>query len=97
MDTKQWRLLIKKLRRAFPTERPVQVRFRKAKSNYGTAYFSSYGYKIAIDSSQSVGGQIDTLLHEWAHVYAIDQAAQHKGNWGHVFAEIYESWTRDFE
>jgi len=97
MNTKEWRLLIKRLRKHFPVDAKVIVRRYPIKTACGmTTFNGQWEFRIAVNSDQTETGQIDTLLHEWAHVLAVQQAYKHEGPWGVLFAEVYDSWTRDF-
>lgn len=97
MTTKEWKALIKQLKTRFPVSMPVEVRRCPAKRNAGITSFDGDTYRIRIDSTQDVDGQVDSLLHEWAHMLAIDLSYQHKGMWGVLYAQLHEAWTRDFE
>jgi hypothetical protein len=97
MKTREWRALIRNLRKHFPVSGTVTVRRRPIKRNCGLTTFDGCDYSIRINSNQPRTGQIDTLLHEWAHVLAIEQAYRHEGPWGVLFAEIYSDWTKNFE
>ena len=96
MKTKEWRALIRHLREHFPVEQPVTVTRRKnLKGCHGLTTFDGTRFHIRVQSSQERSGQIDTILHEWAHVCAIEEAYTHKSRWSTLFGEIYESWTKD--
>ena len=89
-----WKELLKLLRKNFPIERSVSVHRLKILKNNGVTTFKDNSFIIYINSEQSSEGQIDSLLHEWAHVRAIDEACQHKGRWGELHGEIYEIWEK---
>ena len=97
MKTREWRTLIRRLRERFPVQGTVTVLRRAVKCDCGLTTFNGNDYRVRINSDQSDQGQIDTLLHEWAHVCAIEQAYRHEGPWGVLYAEIYDAWTRNFE
>lgn len=100
MTTTEWRALIRQLRKRFPIDGVVVVIRRKMKCNCGLAVFKGfdgYRYRICVDSDQTLQGQVDTLLHEWAHVCAIEEAHGHRGCWGRWHGDIYDSWTKDFQ
>ena len=97
MNNTEWRALIRRLRKHFPVAGRVSVRRCPAKSYCGITRFDGNNYSIRIDSTQPRAGQIDTLLHEWAHVLAIEQAYRHEGPWGTLYASIYDAWVRDFK
>jgi hypothetical protein len=97
MNTKEWRKLIGMLRKTFPVNGKVIVRRYPMKKTCGITRFNGSGeYRIGVGSNQPRVGQMDTLIHEWAHVLAIQQAYTHDGPWGVLFAEVYDSWSRDF-
>jgi len=97
MNTTEWRALIHNLRKRFPVSGTVTVRRYPSKRLCGATTFDGRNYCIRVDSKQPRIGQIDTLLHEWAHVYAIEQAYTHGGPWASIFGEIYTAWTDNFE
>jgi len=97
MKTREWRALIRKLRERFPVQGQVTVRRYPTKKDCGLTTFDGSNYRVRVNSDQPDGGQVDTLLHEWAHVRAIEQAYRHEGPWGVLYAEIYDAWTKDFE
>lgn len=94
MDIKLWRNLLKMLRQNFPTIRPVVVKRVNKKDSESTTFFDSHQYNIYISTNQSVSAQIDSLLHEYAHAKAIDEACQHHGRFGSLYGEIYQAWEK---
>ena len=97
METQKFRAVIRCLRKHFPvTQRVKIVRRCITKGDTGLTTFDGNEYRIRIKSNQDSGGQLDTLLHEWAHVCAIEEAYEHRGRWATLFGEIYDAWTRDF-
>jgi hypothetical protein len=96
MTTSEWRLLLKNLRRRFPVESPVTVRKRQ-KVDCAVTIFDGKEYRITISSDQPDIGLIDSILHEWAHVRAIEEAYQHNGRWADNYGEIYQSWCDGFK
>jgi hypothetical protein len=95
MTTVAFRRLLAYLRKAFPVGCGVNVR-RCVRKESASTTFDGRQYRIRINRLQDHRGQVDSLLHEWAHVRAIEQAYQHDGTWGQIFAKIYESWAQDF-
>lgn len=87
-----WHKLVKFLKINYKTARPVYIRRVKNLKDSGYTYFDEAKITIKVKTSQSWDGQVDTLLHEYAHAYAIDQACQHAGSWGDIFGKIYQSW-----
>ena len=103
------RSLIDALKAECTLSLPVRVYVRDSITRYsdadGYADISKTGktYVIMIDSNQDQRSQIDTLLHEWAHLLdwdarGVDKAADHDwhdGVWGKQFARTYrvfEAW-----
>jgi uncharacterized protein (DUF2344 family) len=96
MRDTEWRELIRKLRKSLPIDTPVSIRRVKLKADAGLTIFDGAKYVIKIASNQSFGVQIDSLLHEWAHALAMEEAYRHKANWGIHYAKVYESWEQNF-
>jgi len=96
MKTSKWRALIRRLRKHFPVEAAVSVCRRPVKCDCGLTTFDGRTYRIRINSDLSEQAQIDALLHEWAHVAAIDEAYRHRGRWATVHGEIYDAFCRNF-
>jgi len=61
-----------------------------------TIGLASGDFRIYVDSLGDPQSQVDTLLHEWAHVLAIEEAYEHRGRWSAFHGEIYDAWARDF-
>jgi len=97
METKNFRALVKQLRTSFPISSTVIVRRSQAKKNCGNTTFDGNCYRIRIQSNQSTTSQIDTLLHEWAHVCAMEAAYKHEASWALLFGQIYDAWTKNFK
>jgi hypothetical protein len=90
-----WKGLLKMLRKTFPISCKVVVRRvpKTWQNAHGTTNFvNNSKFYVYINNNYSADSQIDTLLHEWAHVKAIDEAMQHKGKWGELHGEIYQAW-----
>jgi len=72
----------------------VAVIRRPCKKFEGSTRLNSIGdYTIYVNSDLEWSGQVDTLIHEWAHVLAIEEAFEHGDSWGLKFAEVYRSIT----
>ena len=97
MKTCCWRSLLRKLRKHFPVQGTVKVIRYPVNCDCGLTTFNGRNYRIRINSNQPDAGLVDTLLHEWAHVCAIEEAYRHEGPWGVLYAEIYDTWTRNFD
>lgn len=89
-----WRALLRMLRQNFPIERPIVVKRIKKKKDNGTLSFYNNKFYIYIDTTQSAEGQIDSILHEWAHARAIEEACEHAGTWGEHYGHIYQTWEK---
>jgi hypothetical protein len=96
MNTTKWRALILFLRTKWPISCPVVVRRYPSKKVCGRTVFDGGRFRICVSTLQDGGGQKDTLLHEWAHAYAIDQAYHHDARWGAIYSDIYSTWEKDF-
>jgi len=96
MTTSRWRTITAKVRKRFPVETPVTIR-RKKMSDAGLTTFDGRQYHIYIDFKQNDSAQVETLLHEWGHVIAMEQAFKHKGPWGKIYGNIYEWWFHGSE
>jgi hypothetical protein len=97
MNTKEWRALIRFLKKRFPLRVPVGVVRRPYKKLSGWTVLAVDRFVIRVSTEQDVQAQIDTLLHEWAHAKAIDEAYAHKGRWGEIHGEIYDAWAEDYD
>lgn len=95
---KKWRLLLWYLRKRFPVQQPTRTMRRKLgkKADLGLTTFNGHSYRVRVHDCQDYSGQIDTLLHEWAHVLAIEEAYQHKGRWAEIYGELVETYYNDF-
>jgi len=97
MTTQKWRALVRNLRKCFPLDAPVRVSRRPAKKNHGITTFDGRAFRIYVNADQDKTGQVDTLLHEWAHALAISQAYAHGPQWSVNFAAIYTLWASNFK
>ena len=97
MNTRELRALVRKLRKRFPVPGKITVRRYPAKRNSGVTTYDGRVFRIYIDSSGDKSSQVETLLHEWAHIRAIDEAYRHGRAWGRHYAEIHESWTHNLD
>ena len=98
MKTCDFRKVIRALRKNFPVSASVEVKRLLMKDNLlGLTCFSGRYFKIRINSSQCSEIQYDVLLHEWAHVCAIDRAHNHDATWGTIYADIYNTIVEKLE
>jgi len=92
-----WRKRVSALRKNFPVDGSVRVVRRPCKRLAGFTTTDGCGnYTIKIDSRLSWDAQIDTLIHEWAHVLAIAEAYTHRGRWTKHYADVYDFADREF-
>jgi len=91
LNNKNWRALIRMLRKQFATESTVEVR-RCPMIDNGDLQLHGNTFKMRINSALPKGGQIDALIHEWAHVLAIEEAYRHEFAWGIAHAAVYSVW-----
>ena len=98
-QTQKWRALIRDLRKHFPVAQEVTIRRRVVsgkKTPSGLTIFNGRSYWVRVKANQDWQGQVDALLHEWAHVRCIEEAYNHGAHWATTYGEIYNVWTRDF-
>ena len=97
VKTQKWRALIRNLRRRFPIDGRITVTRCSCKKWCGICRTDGAGnFRIRINSSLDWSGQVDALLHEWAHVLAIEAAYKHDRQWGEFYTEIYRTWEDNF-
>jgi len=96
MNTADWRILTRWLRATFPVSMPVLIRRWPMKRQAGMARFNGCDYRICISTLQDEAGQKDTLLHEWSHVLAIEEAYQHQGRWAEFYGKVFHGWEKEF-
>lgn len=97
MNIKEWRALIRKLRKRFPVGCPVKVIRRAVKCDCGLTVFDGRRFRVRINALLDIQGQVDTLLHEWAHLLAIEEAYEHYGRWAEMHGKIYDAWQKGFK
>jgi hypothetical protein len=65
----------------------------------GQVTFDGTDYMITISSRLDSQAQIETLMHEWAHVLAIEEAYEHGESWSSMYSHVYkfvdEHWTEE--
>ncbi len=92
MKISDFRKVIRALRKNFPVGASVKVERLPMKDDLlGRACFTGKYFKIQVNSNQSNTVQYDVILHEWAHVCAIDRAHSHDATWGVIYADIYDT------
>ena len=75
----------------FPAGKPVRVRIERF-SGDDQGYCEDRGNEwfIRVRSTLPIHGQMETLLHEWAH--AVVGAVNHGKKWGERHQRIYQRW-----
>lgn len=96
MKTQEWRALLRQLRKAFPVATPVIVR-KRVKFDCAGTYFDGYRYHVTIRKKQTDTELVDSILHEWGHVLAIEDAYQHDGPWAVKYGKVYQEWCDGFK
>ena len=97
MNNRDWGTVVRALKKRYPTERPLTILRRKRIGTEGVTFFSDRSFKIVIQKNQSDSSQIYSLIHELAHVRAIEQACQHKGVWGELHGAMIDEWMSEFQ
>lgn len=92
MTTSEFRKLVKWVRKQCPIETPINVRRYPAKKRHAITRFDGRQFYIRISTNQEDQGQIDAVLHEFAHAAAIDNSYQHKGEWPTIYGNLYTVW-----
>ena len=92
MKLTAWRALLKWLRTTFPTDMTVIVRRAPSQSSDGVTRCDGRRIAIRINSQQDASQQVHTLLHEWGHALALDNAYKHNEAWGKLYSTIYAAW-----
>lgn len=95
MKLSEFRATLKLLRKQCPTSCAVRVVRRPMKRYAGLTSFNGRSYLIVLSSTQDRAGQIDSLIHEWAHILAIEQAFRHEGPWGKLYAHVYDTYDKE--
>ena len=89
MNNKKWRALVRAMKKSLPVEGSVTVRRRPMKAHCGKVTFDGRDYLILVDPIQDDRGQVDSLIHEYAHVLAIEAAYGHGESFGVAYAKTY--------
>lgn len=93
---KNWRRLLRWLRKEFPADMPVRIITRKLLHDTvaETAKTKKY-YYIFIHTGLSEQVLFDATIHEWAHVLSWSSTVnEHHGmEWGKAYARIYKKYT----
>ena len=93
------RLRFELLKKKFPVDAPVTLYSRRTaicdkKRNLrynGWCSFNGKRYFITVNKEDDSPTQVDTLLHEWAHLVAgwEERGREHSRKWGRAYADIY--------
>lgn len=70
----------------------VSVSLVRRISDCGTLAYDGRGYRIHVKVKDPLNSQVDTLLHEWAHVVSIERTYNHGEDWGKAYAEIFRAF-----
>lgn len=80
---------LRRLRREFPTEKPVRIRRADRIAEHGITEELETYYRITI-RREDWRLMLDTLLHEYAHVMVWDkEKTHHNHEWGKAYARVY--------
>jgi Zn-dependent peptidase ImmA (M78 family) len=83
------------LKKTYPDYR-ISVRRQKMKDYHGRWYKKDDGtYVILINRKDSQSVQMDTLLHEWAHVITDGLTTEHTVAWGMEYAKLYQLYEKE--
>lgn len=93
MSPGRLRAFLRKLRSAHPTPLPVRVRQRpmydkNGRATFGCTWRGSSHFGIHIHTVPPETCQLDTLLHEWAHVLTWREKLHHSAKWAAKYAEL---------
>jgi hypothetical protein len=81
------------LREKAPTKRRVVVRRVCGMRDDGTTSMSDRGLiTVTINRDNPIHIQLDTLVHEWGHVYEYDKLGNHGRYFGAGYSKAYEAW-----
>jgi hypothetical protein len=94
MSIIEWRKLLRWLRKNFPTNIPIKVKRAPSKKNHAITRFDGRVIQIRVGSDQDRPMLIDSMLHEYAHALAIDDAYSHKETWGRLYSMIYTAYEK---
>ncbi len=98
MKTSDFGKVIRALRKHFPISASVEVRRSPMKGDLlGRTRFTGEYFKIHINSNQCNEVQCDVMLHEWAHVCAMERAYSHDATWGVIYADIYDTMVEQLK
>jgi len=96
ISTKDFRSILRFLRKNFPIECPVVIKRFPKKKECDTVRFNGKVYTVYIDSSLTRQELIDTIIHFYAHIMCIDSSYNHDAEWGKKYADIYSKFL-EFE
>ena len=106
----KFRLLLKLLRKDFPTKYPVKVRRVSKKvmgddAPFGICWLvNEYKerdkryFQILISNKYDIGIQLDTLIHEWAHAktwFDVKDNKFHSKPWTDMYGRLYRKYIED--
>ncbi len=93
----KWRKTLAWLRKHHPAWHRIvtrRVHPGKRRPCCGQTTFDGKRFLIEVDTRQDWTSQVDTLLHEWAHVktWRGNDDDDHGEEWGIMFAKLYRGW-----
>lgn len=103
-ETAVVRRILARLRRVCPLDGPVAVRLAAGLVRRGlngeAALTPDGNRRIRVQRGLDADVLCDTLIHEWAHLFAWDlhpsrDIEEHGAEWGHAFAEVYTAYWRE--
>lgn len=96
--------LILALLATYPLNADVTLEVLPIKGSLGRTWWDEElgKYRIQIESEQSARGQVDALIHEWAHAMVWDASQRtedqgHDALWGVAYARAYRAWLTVIE
>ena len=76
-----------------PSRRRVVIRRVRGMSCHGSTSMTDKGQiTVTINRDDPMETQLDTLVHEWGHVYDYDKNGLHGPAFGKGFSLAYEAW-----
>lgn len=91
MYNKEWKRAVTIIRKVAPVDIKVDIRRYPCKKYDGSTRFNGSKAYVRINSKATIGMQVDTLLHEWAHVLMFNEAFTHGPTWGQFHASLYSA------
>lgn len=81
------------LKEQVPMRRKVVIRRIRNMKDHGSTGMSDKGLiTVTINRNDPIAMQMDTLVHEWGHVYEYDENGIHGRFFGKGYSQAYEAW-----